>query len=283
MIVVVCEAASFLAFGEQQKPNVPQALTSAQARALEVNASMPVDHSRLADYYETQLRELAAKARYHQEMAERFRQNSLPFDTKPAVSMHRHCKEWAKRFDSMAERAAFMAVLHQRKAAGQATDPATLALFARSAVENLNSERVTASRIPPAGPGQKSFFQLVNTASVHFYERTELLTCVVDARGKPPVATPEMQQSANGLFLAHDQFLGSLSESQLAGIHPHILTMRTLRERIEKQLSTLEQQVARPGSRSQFDAARKLKQTLELWRVEQKQIGEELAIPGGSS
>jgi hypothetical protein len=275
LIALLSLAAPFNVLAEQ-RPNTGK-LSSRQARALELTADTPADHLRLATYYQEQVHRLAAKATYHEEMARMYRERPLPFDGKLAVPMQRHCKEWAARFDEQAERAALMAALHEYKASGQVLDPSALAHLAR--VSLGKSGFGTSTRVPAAGHDQVSLYAALQTASAHFYDQTRVLTYIVNANGTLPVAIPELRQSATSVFETQDRFLASLRESQLEGIKGHVSNMQILRLNIGEELNKLERQLADRRNQGQFKTAKKLKETMQQWHSEQREIGYELEIP----
>jgi hypothetical protein len=196
-----------VALGEQPNSSIATVLSTKQARQLEHTAATPNDHLRLAIYYKQQMSKFDAKMRYHEEMAEMYRRTPLPFDGKMAVPMQRHCKEWAARFDEQAERASVMATLHEYKAKGQAADSTALAHVSRVGLRNSGFGTTTAAnRVVPANRDQTSLFEAWSAASARFYDRTKVLTYIVDAKGKPPVAIAELRTCAAGLFDAqHDE------------------------------------------------------------------------------
>lgn len=257
--------------------DVTNKLSLKQARSLELTADTPADHMRLATYYQEQVHRLAAKATYHEEMAQMYRERPLPFDGKLALPMQRHCKEWAARFDERAERAAVMAALEEYKASSHVVDPGALAHLARVSLRNRGF--VASTRAPAAGRDQVSSYEPLQAASARFYNQTRVLTYVVNAHGMLPVAIPELQQSVAAVFETKDQFVTSLSQPQRESIKRHVSNLQILRRSIGEELNRLERQVAEPGNRSQFETAKKLKQTMERWHDEQQEIGYELDIP----
>src|SRR5215813_1033149 len=125
-------------------------LSKHQAKVLEPIAATPEEHARLAAYYRAEARKFDDKVRYHEEMRETYRKNPLPFDGKTAVPMERHCKEWAWRFSSQAERASVLATFHEQKVFSLApTSPTSITLaqtglrstgFTGTSASTLNSE-----------------------------------------------------------------------------------------------------------------------------------------------
>ena len=102
----------------EQTSNISVALSSKQARALETTAATPQEHLSLSVYYREQARKFDQKVRYHEEMAEIYRRNPLPFDGKMAVPMQRHCKDSITDFSKQEERATVLAAFHEEKAIG---------------------------------------------------------------------------------------------------------------------------------------------------------------------
>jgi len=266
-----------LAFGEQSPSGVATVASKREAKQLELTASTPQDHLRLAVYYRAQAQKFDGMVRYHQDMAEMYRHTPLPFDGKVPISTYRHCVDWAARFRDQAERAAVLASLHEEKALGHISiadafeHPSLWGLRSSGFGRANNSKRVI-----QASPEQSSLFHESVVASTRFYDRTKILTYVVSAKGQPLIETSELRKSAVTLFGAHQQFLQSLADPQKVAIDSHLRNMQKRRRNVEKGLNELE--TASPHGSSYFKAARKIKQSLESWHLEQQQIGLQLGI-----
>ncbi len=279
LILVLLVLGASMAVADQPTSSVAAVLRKKQANKLELTASTPQDHLRLAVYYREQARKLDERVRYHEAMAEKYRQRPLPFDGKMPVPMQRHCKDWASRFVEQAERAAVLASFHEEKALGSTPSAGAVRQTARLGLRSSGfgtassgGRRIQASR------EQSSLFHESMAASIRFYDRTKILTYIVSAKGQPLIDAPELRKSAAALFDAQQQFVESLTEPQKAAIDPHLRDIEKLRRDVEYGLDRLERRTVSPDSTSYFRAARKIKQSLERWHVEQQQIGLELGI-----
>lgn len=284
LIVVLLVIGTSMAVAEEPTSGIAAVLSNKQAKKLELTASTPQDHSKLAVYYREQARKFDERVRYHEDMAEMYRQSPLPFDGKMPVPMQRHCKEWASRFAEQAERAAVLASLHENKALGSTSSASA---FEHPGQWGLRSAGFSApssgGRTIQASAQQSSLFRESVAAAMRFYDRSKILTYVVSAKGQSLIDTTELRKSAAALFDAQQQFLQSLTEPQKAALGPRIREMQKLQRDVEKGLNELEQDAASPASARYFKAARRIKQSLEKWHVEQHQAGLELGIGMGPS
>jgi len=277
LIVAFFVMGTSLAFGEQSASGVATVASKKEAKQLELTASTPQDHLRLAVYYRAQAQKFDGMFRYHEDMGEMYRHTPLPFDGKMPISMQRHCMDWAGHYRDQAERAAVLASLHEEKALEHTSTTGALELPSLSGLRNSGFGRANSSeRVIQASPEQSSLFRESVAASIRFYDGTKILTYVVSAKGQPLIETSELRKSAVTLFDTHQQFLQSLADPQKMAIDSHLHSMQKRRRNVEKGLSELE--TASPHGSSYFKAARKIKQSLESWHVEQQQIGLQLGI-----
>ena len=112
---LLASAAVFVSAAE--KTGQPQ-LTKREVKALIVNAQTPEDHMKLAAYFRDEARQEESKAKYHDEMAELYRQHPLPYESKQPSSlrMQNHCKHFADEARKGAANANAMAEEHEKVA-----------------------------------------------------------------------------------------------------------------------------------------------------------------------
>jgi hypothetical protein len=87
-------------------------LTKKEVKALIVSAKTPEDHMKLAMYFRGEAKEQQAKAKYHDEMAELYKNNAAP-----KTEMAKHCKYFAEESRKAAGAANSMADEHEKMAA----------------------------------------------------------------------------------------------------------------------------------------------------------------------
>jgi hypothetical protein len=265
--------------GIAEQSNASAVLTKKQAKALEATASTPQDHLNLSAYYRAEARKFEREVRYHEEMAEIYRKNPLPFDGKVAVPMQRHCKDWASYFAQKAERATVLATFHEQKAAGSNL---TTNVFAQPSLWGLRSSGFNGTNISSvttqATREQSSLFLDSVAASVRFYDLTRILTYFVSANGGPSIEMPKLKKSAAALFDTQQRFLQSLTEPQKTATDAHLRTIEKLRRDIENGLERLGNGRAFPAGGSYFKTAKKMKGSIESWYNEQQEIALQLEI-----
>lgn len=280
LISVLLLVGSFIALAEQPTASIA-VLSRKQAAALESTASTPEDHLRLSVYYQAQARKFDERVRYHQEMAEWYRQRPLPNDGKMPVPMQRHCKEWASRFAEQAERAAVLASFHEEKALG----PGAVISSDQLTASGLRSSGFVATNESPrmieATPAQTSLYRESMAASIRLYDRTRILTYVVSAKGQPLIDVRELRQSAMALFDAQLLFVESLTGPQRLATEPSLHDIEKARRDIENALARLEQGTTSPAGKSYFKSAKKIKQSLQRWHSDDQQIGVALGLSDG--
>jgi hypothetical protein len=100
-----------------EKPGQPK-LTKKEVKALIVSAQTPEDHLKLAAYFQDEARQEESKAKYHDEMAELYRQHPLPYESKQPSSlrMQNHCNYFADEAREAAGNANAMADAHEKVA-----------------------------------------------------------------------------------------------------------------------------------------------------------------------
>ncbi len=262
-----------------QASNVSVALTTKQARALEATANTPKEHLSLSVYYREEARRFEQKVRYHEEMAEMYRKNPLPYDGKMAVPMQRHCEYWASHFREQGERAAVLATFHEEKALGAMPNTS---VFAQPSHWGLQSSGFGGARtgglMIQATAQQSSLFQDSAAAAAHFYDLTRILAYVASANAEPSIELPELRKSAAALFDTQQQFLESLTEPQKAAVDEHLRATQKLRRDVEDGLDRLENRTASPTTRSTLNIAKTIKGAVEKWHSEQKDIALQLGI-----
>jgi len=263
----------------EQASNISVVLTTKQAKALEATANTPQEHLSLSTYYRKEAHRFEQKGRYHEEMAEMYRNNPLPFDGKTAVPMQRHCKDWLSHFSEQEERAAVLATFHEEKALGAKPNANTFAQPSRWGLQTSGFGGLSTDGLMiQATAEQSSLFKDSAAASIHFYDLTRILTYVVSANAEPSIEIPELRKSAATLFDSQRQFLESLTEPQKAAVDAHLRAMQTLRRDVEDGLDRLENRAASPTSRSSFNIAKKIKGGVEKWHNEQQGIALQLGI-----
>ena len=117
LISVLLLVGSSIALAEQPTASIA-VLSRKQAAALESTASTSEDHRRLSVYYQAQARRFDERVRYHQEMAEMYRERPLSFDGKMpyGADTQSHCKYWIWHFHGQAQRARDLAAQHEKQA-----------------------------------------------------------------------------------------------------------------------------------------------------------------------
>lgn len=113
-VVLLATSAFFASAAEQAKEHQ---LTRQEVKALIVNAKTPEDNLKLASYYRDEARQQEAKAKYHDEMGELYRQHPLPNEGKMPYRMADHCKSFADSARKAAEAANAMADEQEKLAA----------------------------------------------------------------------------------------------------------------------------------------------------------------------
>jgi hypothetical protein len=254
--------------------------TKKQAKILEATANTPQEHLSLLMYYRDVARRFEEKVRYHEEMAEIYRKNPLPYDGKVAVPMQRHCKDWAFYFGQKAEQATVLATYHQEQAG--VTSP-TAGAFAQPSRWGLRSSGFSAaantgSTTIQATGEQSSLFHNSAAASARFYDLTRILTYFVSAKGKPAIGMPELRESATALFDSEQQFLQTLTEPQRTAVGSHLRAIERLRREVENGIDRLANGTQSPSSSSYFKSAQKIKGSIENWHNEQHEIALRLGI-----
>lgn len=254
--------------------------TKRQAKILEATANTPQEHLSLSTFYRNEARRFEEKVRYHEEMAEMYPKNPLPYDGKAAVPMQRHCKDWALYFGQKAERATVLATYHEEQAgiisptAGAFAQPSRWGLRSSgfSAATNTGSTTIQATG------EQSSLFHNSAAASQRFYDLTRILTYFVSANGRPAIEMPELRKSATDLFDTQQQFLQTLTEPQRTAVSSHLRAIQRLRHEVETGLDRLGNGTQSPASSSYFRSAQKIKGSVENWHSEQQEIALQLGI-----
>lgn len=269
-----------MAMAEEPASRGAAVLSKKQAATLELTASTPEDHLKLAAYYQAQARRFDQKVRYHQEMAEWYRERPLPYDGKMPIPMQRHCKEWASRFAEQAERVAVLAKLHEQRALGVTTSASAFEHPSQWGLRSIGFGAPNpAEKMIQVTATQGSLFLESVTAAMRFYERSKILSYFVSAKGQALIETVELRRSATALFDSHERFLQSLTEAQRAALGPRTRELKKLQRAIERALKELDRDAASPAGVPYFQAAKKIKHSLEKWHAEQRQIGVDLGIP----
>jgi len=87
-------------------------LTKKEVKALIVSAKTPEDHLKLASYFRGEAKQQQDKAKYHEEMADLYKNNPTP-----RTQMSQHCRQFAEEARKAAEAANSMADEHEKMAA----------------------------------------------------------------------------------------------------------------------------------------------------------------------
>ena len=263
----------------EQTSSASAALTKKQAHALEARANTPQEHLTLSMYYKNEAHKFEREVQYHEEMAEIYRRNPLPYDGKMVVPMQRHCKDLEFYYGQRAERATVLATYHELKALGSEPSASALAQpsdwgLRRTDFKGTNTGGVAIQ----TSQHQSSLFLDSTAAFAHFYDLARILTYVVSGRGEPSIEMPELRKSAAALFDTQHQFLQSLTEPQRTVIDAPLRTIEKLRREVEHELDQLGNGTASPASGSYFSIAKKLKRNVESWHSEQQEIALQLGI-----
>jgi hypothetical protein len=260
----------------EESGTVSTLLTKKQARALEGSANTPQEHLSLSTYYHGQARKFEEKVQYHEEMAEIYRKNPLPFDGKMVVPMQRHCKDAESYYTKQAEQAVALATYHEEKAG---TSDSSANTFARPSRWGLRSTGFDAPpNLTDSTPQQSSLFHDSAAATARFYDLTRILTYFVSAKGEPSIEMPELRKAATVLFDTQQQFFQSLGDRQKTAINAQLRTIDKLRRNVERELDRLGDSKTFPTSNSYFNAAKGMKGSLENWHNQQQEIAQELGI-----
>ena len=87
-------------------------LSKKEVKALIVSAKTPEDHMKLASYFRGEAQQMQAKAKYHEEMADLYKNNRSS-----KLDMAKHCQYFADEAKKAAEAANSMADEHEKMAA----------------------------------------------------------------------------------------------------------------------------------------------------------------------
>ena len=93
-------------------------LSKKEFKVLLKTAKEPPEHRKIAEYYRQQAQRLIARAKYHQEMAEIYKNHPLSFEGKypyGTVGLS-HCQRWAELDREQAKEAEELATLHENMA-----------------------------------------------------------------------------------------------------------------------------------------------------------------------
>jgi hypothetical protein len=253
-------------------------LSKKQAKQLELTASTPQDHMRLASYYRALAQKYEERAAYNEEMAGEYHEHPLPFAGKEGVATEAQRQQWAAHYQDQADRVIVLARLHEVKAQGSTVLLANLEPEHRGPQDAAFAPAASTRPAIYTSPGQSSRFHESMDASARFFDRTKLLTYVVNANGETLVGASELRQSAAVLFERQEQFFQSLTESQQQAIRPFRHDMDKLRHNIENEINRLDRSSAAPASSFYFKMVRGIKQNLESWHAQQLQIADRLGI-----
>lgn len=103
-----------VAFGQ----NAPRAekLSKQQLQTLIATAKTPVEHERIAHYYEAKAQSDLAQAKQHAQMAEAFRQNPVTNSAKESIATVNHCVYVSQSLTKDAAKMQALAAEHERMA-----------------------------------------------------------------------------------------------------------------------------------------------------------------------
>ena len=91
-------------------------LTKQEVSALVASARTPVEHQRIADYFNAKAVGLFAESAMHQKMAEEFRSNPVTNSAKQQIGTVNHCEYFATSLRSRAEHFKQLAQQHEQMA-----------------------------------------------------------------------------------------------------------------------------------------------------------------------
>ena len=109
---------TFAAFAQsaaipQQKP---EELTKKQLNALIASAKTPVEHRRIAKYYQAKALDYLAQAKDHEAMIASYKANPVLSNDKNLASTIHHCEYFVATFKALASNSDELAALHERMA-----------------------------------------------------------------------------------------------------------------------------------------------------------------------
>jgi hypothetical protein len=112
-LIVAVALASFspASFAEEKQTT----FSKEEFKILLKTAKEPPEHRKIAEYYRQQAQRLIARAKYHEEMAEIYKNHPLPFEGKypyGTVGLS-HCQRWAESDREQAKEAEELATLHE--------------------------------------------------------------------------------------------------------------------------------------------------------------------------
>jgi hypothetical protein len=255
-------------------------LTKKQAKALEKTATTPEEHLALAGYFREQAHALDQRILYHQEMAELYQRNPLPFDGKSAVPMQRHCKDLEWDYARKAERARVLTEFHEQMALGPGAPPNMLNNLTKLGLVNNGFSRTNGDAMSiDATAAQSALYQQWEASSAHFYDLTRILTYIVSAKGTPLADITELKSAASTMFDSQQRFAQSLTEGQKATLGTRLQVIARLQDQSEHGLLDLGHTTAGATSRSYFNTAKQIKKNVESWHAIQQEIADRLHIP----
>jgi hypothetical protein len=100
----------------QTQPN-PEKLSKQQLLSLVAAAKTPVEHLRIAQYYEAQAQEFQAQASEHEQMVAAYKANSSLSTNKNQASTIGHCEHYIAALNAQAASNRELAASHRRMAA----------------------------------------------------------------------------------------------------------------------------------------------------------------------
>ena len=111
MVAVALVSFSPASFAEEKQAT----LSKQEFKVLLKTAKEPPEHRKIAEYYRQQAQRLIATAKYHEEMAEIYKNHPLPFEGKYPYGTvgHSHCQRWAELDREQAKEAEKLAALHE--------------------------------------------------------------------------------------------------------------------------------------------------------------------------
>jgi hypothetical protein len=111
IVAVALVSFSPASFAEEKQAT----LSKKEFKVLLKTAKEPPEHRKIAEYYRQQAQRLIASAKYHEEMAEIYKNHPLPFEGKypyGTVGLS-HCQRWAELDREQAKEAEKLAALHE--------------------------------------------------------------------------------------------------------------------------------------------------------------------------
>jgi hypothetical protein len=116
VILSVVLALTFTAFSQAQSTRKSEKLSEQQLLSLIATAKTAADHTRIAEYYEAQVKDYLAQSKEHEQMASAYKKNPVTSNSKFATGTVNHCDYLAQSFKKNADQAQDLAKIHEQMA-----------------------------------------------------------------------------------------------------------------------------------------------------------------------